>query len=71
MSTVRTTVIESFLTAVDDDDAIPPGVATGIRELFTPAVTAEGKLPSIDQILSVIRTHAADGPSTGTTGSTA
>jgi len=69
LSTVRTSVIESFLTAVDDDDTIPPGVATGIRKLLTVAV--DGKLPSTEQILTVIRTHAADGPDTGTTGTTA
>jgi hypothetical protein len=67
LSTVRTSVIEHFLAAIATDEAVPMEVASELRELLTAAGVSDGKLPSTDQIVTVIRTHASAQPSTGST----
>jgi len=65
MSTVRSTVIEDFLTSVQADESIPDPVAEALRDLLT----GTGRAADTQQVVDLIRKHATkpDTPRGGAT----
>lgn len=55
LSTVRTTVIENFLTSVQADESIPAPVAAALRDLLT----GTGRAADPQQVVDLVRKHAA------------
>lgn len=54
MSTVRTTVIENFLTSVHADESIPDPIAAALRDLLT----GTGRAADTQQVVDLVRKHA-------------
>lgn len=54
LSTVRTSVIENFLTSVHDDESIPDPVATALRDLLT----RSGRAADTQRVVDLVRKHA-------------
>jgi hypothetical protein len=54
MSTVRTTVIENFLTSVHADESIPEPVSEALRDLLT----GTGRAADTEQVVGLIRKYA-------------